>query len=146
MKPEEKIVMGSFLKRRFARLSPLIALAIFVILIGPGRLGRLPGWARWAMVSYVFLAIIVPALLGIRSGSPSADPNSTAILRRWVHRFWISILVLNVGAFIVGTAMILALHKVIQVRYAILAPCANLLFILLLCWILYWSKRPGDSQ
>jgi hypothetical protein len=145
MKPEEKTIMGSFLKRRLVRLSPLIALAIFVIFIGPGRMGQLPGWARWAMVSYVFLAIIVPSLLGIRSGSPSAYPNTMAILRTWTHRFWISMLVLNVGAFVVGTVMILTLHNVIQVRYAILAPCANLLFILLLCWILYWSKKSKDS-
>lgn len=139
--------MVNFLKRRFARLTPLIALAIFVIVVGPERMGRFPGWARWTLVLYVFLAIVVPALLGIRLDGPSTDdPNRMAIFRSWMRRFWVSMLVLNVGAFIVGTSMILVLHNVIQVRYAILAPCANLLFILLLCWILYWSKKSIDSR
>jgi hypothetical protein len=139
--------MVNFLKRRFARLTPLIALAIFVIVVGPERMGRFPGWARWTLVLCVFLAIVVPALLGIRSDGPSTDdPNRMAIFRSLMRRFWVSMLVLNVGAFIVGTSMILVLHNVIQVRYAILAPCANLLFILLLCWILYWSKKSIDSR
>jgi hypothetical protein len=137
--------VGNFLKGRVIRVSPLIAFAIFILLIGPERMGRLPGWARWAMAAYVFLAIIVPALLGSRSKKASPLPNSAGI-QKWARRFWISMLVTNIGAFIIGVAMILALHNVIRVRYAILAPCVNLLLIVLFSWILYSTNKPRGPQ
>jgi hypothetical protein len=116
-------------------------LALFLISIGPSKIGRFSVWARWAIVVYVVLAVVIPALLGMRSVSPSAGSNEMMILRSWVRKFWISMLVLNIGAFVVGAAMVFMLRNIIEVRYVILAPCVNLLFIVLLYWFLYFTKK-----
>jgi hypothetical protein len=132
--------MGSYLKKRLMRLGPLIVLALLVLIIGPEKMERLHGWERWAVFLTFLIAFITPMLLARRSGLALPTKNMAA-LEGYVRAFWNSMLIFNLFAFIAGGLAIVIFHNVVPVRYMILAPCANLLLILLVWRILHPRER-----
>jgi hypothetical protein len=132
--------MGDYLKKRVMRLGPLIALALVVLIIGPERMQRLHGPARWAVFLSFFIALITPMLLARRSGMILPTKNMTA-LEGYARTLWNSILIFNVLAFVAGCVAVVIFYNVVPVRYMILAPCANLLLIVLLWRILHPRPR-----
>jgi hypothetical protein len=58
-------------KQRLVRFIPLIALVIFAAFLGPDKLNRLPGWARWA----IFFTLFFPS--PCQSSSLVDDPPET---------------------------------------------------------------------
>jgi hypothetical protein len=128
----------SDLQRRLIRFSPLIALVFFVILMGH-RIEHLPAWARWGIVLYIALSIVVPAFFGRQS---RAEPRSTyaAIIQRYARTVWAVMLFVYIFCFIAGLIATVMLRQAIPLRYAIIALGVNLLFILLFWRAMFWSK------
>jgi len=88
------------LQQRLARFSPLIVLLVFVILMGH-RMERLPGWARWGIVLYIALSIVVPPFFRRQS---RAEPTSryAAIVQGYARTVWTVMLFVYIFCFIAG--------------------------------------------
>ena len=132
--------MGNYLKKRAIRLAPLIALAFLLLTIGPERMQRLHGWARWGVFLSFIIAFLAPMLLTRRLETALPTKNMAA-LEGWARTFWNSMLILNLFAFVAGSVAVVIFHNLVPVRYMILAPCANLLLIVLLWRILHPRER-----
>ncbi len=133
--------MRDYLKKRMMRLGPLIALALLIVIIGPDRLQQLHGTARWAIFLCFLVALITPVLLAVRSGLGLPTKNTTA-LEGYARKLWNAMLIFNVLAFVAGSVAVVVFYKAVPVRYTILAPCVNLLLIILL-WRILHSARAG---
>jgi hypothetical protein len=128
-------------KQRLVRFIPLIALVIFAAFLGPDKLNRLPGWARWAIFFYVVFSFAMPIFFfGGRSPRDSlATSKYAAIVQGHARTIWKLMLFFYIYVFVAGSVAVVIFRKVIPLNYAIIPLGVSLVLILLFCRILFWS-------
>jgi hypothetical protein len=130
----------NYLRRRLIRLLPLAVVAIALLMLGPGRLGHLQAWQRWAVVGGIAVAFISSIALGQHSRNAAADAFRDPALIRYAQAFWWAMAIFNVCASVVGIIAVVLLHNALPVRYLILAPIVNLM----LAGLLYRVARNAN--
>jgi hypothetical protein len=126
-------------------------LIVLLVFIGP-RTDHLPGWARLAIVASIVFVIVFPAVL-VRRGDASYEANEVSpALVKCARRGLMYVLVVNVCAFVLNTAMLLVMVivpalRVVPLRYIVLAPIANLLLSILFAYVLQsWKKSTNSTK
>ena len=126
---------------RLVRLLSLAAAAIALMILGPDRLEH-QAWQRLALVGGVAVAFVLSFALGRRSGNATADPVQNAALIRYALLFRRVMVIVNLGAALVGVIAVVVLRNTVPVRYLILAPITNLV----LAGLFYRAARSANRH